>query len=125
MNFEETLEKHLTAVRTRDLESFLETVAKDGTLTVILPNGRLLTDFSEIEELHHDWFGDGDWRMHYEVVSTHEAEGFGTALLKVRYLDVDAHGDPYEMHYFLFLVFEHRGSEWLLIHDQNTTFEAP
>ncbi len=123
MSFQQTLERHLQAVQDRDLDAFLSTVAQDGSLTMILPNGSLLDDYAEIVELHEEWFADPEWQLTTELVTEHETSAMGVALLLVTYQDVDEAGEPIQFQYFLSLTFAKHAEEWLLIHDQNTVLD--
>jgi uncharacterized protein (TIGR02246 family) len=123
MSFEQALERHLRAVRDHDFDAFLATIATDGSLTMILPNGNLLDNYDEIVELHQEWFADSEWQMTTELITKHETAEMGTALLLVNYEDVDADGQPVQFQYFLNLIFARRDGKWLLIHDQNTIID--
>lgn len=123
MTFEQTLARHFKAVQERDLETFLDTVAQDGSLKMILPNGNLLDSYEEIVELHEDWFADTDWQLQAEPVTQYETADMGTALFLINYQDVDEMGQPVEFEYFLNLIFAKRDNKWVLIHDQNTIIE--
>jgi len=123
MSFQKALERHLQAIQEHDVQAFLATVAQDGNLTVILPNGNLLDNFDEIAELHQEWFADPEWQMTTELIKTHERKEMASALLLVTYEDVDEEGEPIQFQYFLNLIFAKYGDEWLVIHDQNTLID--
>jgi uncharacterized protein (TIGR02246 family) len=118
MEFDATLDAHLTAIRRRDLDAFAATVHKD--VTVVLPNGKLLRGRDDVAAFHRDWFADGDWRMELTPEGQTTAGDTAVALFAVDYHDVDGAGAPYHRHYRLALVFARAGDEWLLLHDQNT-----
>jgi ketosteroid isomerase-like protein len=124
MSFQQTLERHLQAVQAHDIDTFLETIADDGSLTMILPNGNLLDNYDEIVELHQEWFADEEWQMSTELISKHESSEMATALLLVNYEDVDEEGGPVQFQYFLNLIFAQRNGKWLVIHDQNTIIDV-
>ena len=123
MTFQQSLERHLTAVQNRDIDTFLKTIANDGRLTLIMPNGSLWQDYADIAELHREWFADPDWQMTTELLTTHESPEMAAALLLVNYTDVDMEGAPVEFEYYLHLLFAKEGDQWLVIHDQNTMIE--
>jgi uncharacterized protein (TIGR02246 family) len=123
VTFQQTLERHLAAVQNRDLDTFLDTIAADGSLTLIMPNGSLWQDHDDIAELHQEWFLDPDWQMTTELLTTHESAEMASALLLVNYTDVDAEGEPVEFQYYLHLLFAKRNGKWLVIHDQNTMMD--
>lgn len=123
MSFQQALERHLQAVKEHDIDAFLDTIATDGSLTMILPNGNLLDSYDEIVELHQEWFADPEWQMTTELVNTHVSSEMASALLLVNYSDVDEDGHPVQFQYFLNLLFVSRNDKWLLIHDQNTIID--
>ena len=124
MNFQQSLARHLQAVEAHDIDTFLDTIADDGSLTMILPNGNLLDNYDEIAELHQEWFADEEWQMSTELVTKHESSEMATALLLVNYEDVDEDGGPVQFQYFLNLIFARRNGKWLVIHDQNTIIDV-
>ncbi|MCB0106153.1 MAG: SgcJ/EcaC family oxidoreductase [Caldilineaceae bacterium] len=123
MSFEQALERHLQAVKAHDIDAFLDTIATDGSLMMILPNGNLLDSYEEIVELHQDWFADQEWQMTTELVNTQVSSEMASALLLVNYADVDEDGHPVQFQYFLNLIFAKRNGKWLVIHDQNTIID--
>ena len=124
MSFQQALERHLQAVQDHDVDTFLKTVAQDGSLTMVLPNGSLLDSYEEIVELHQEWFADPDWQLTTELVTQHESNEMSSALLLVNYEDVDETGESVQFQYFLNLLFANHDGEWLLIHDQNTVIDV-
>lgn len=120
MSFSATLQKHLTAVANRDLPTFTSTLATDGNLTLIMPNGTVMQGADAIIDFHRDWFSDPDWSLELEPINQWERENVGTAIYNVTYSDLDPDGNPYHLRYVLTLVFMKQSDEWLLVHDQNT-----
>ncbi|MCB0063599.1 MAG: nuclear transport factor 2 family protein [Caldilineaceae bacterium] len=123
MSFEQALERHLQAVKEHDLAAFRATIATDGSLTMILPNGNLLDSYDEIIELHEEWFADQEWQMTTELINTHVSSEMASALILVNYSDVDEDGHPVQFQYFLNLLFANRNGKWVVIHDQNTIID--
>lgn len=121
MTFDETLEQHLNAIRTKDFAAFAETVPQQGELSLILLNGKLLDNAEDFIELNRDWFTDPDWSAQIKLVRKVAGEDLGFALVEVDYHDVDRQGQPVHHTYFLSLIFRrHEDGRWLLTHDQNT-----
>ena len=123
MTFQQALQRHLTAVQERDLDTFIDTIASDGSLAMIMPNGNYLDEYQEIVELHQEWFADPEWRMSFELVNQRETPAMASALCLVTYEDVDEEGEPVQFQYFLNLIFAKQGNKWLLVHDQNTIID--
>jgi len=118
MDFDAAVAAHLAAVTGRDLDAYLATVHDE--VTVVLPNGKLLSGRDEVGAFHRDWFADPDWRMDTTPVSTAVTGDTAVTVLAVAYHDVDAAGAAYRKDYLLSLVFARRDGRWLLVHDQNT-----
>ena len=120
MEFAEAVERHLAAVRERDLDGFLATVHDD--VSVVLVNGRLVEGREAVAAFHRDWFADPDWSWSLSPVRLRTAGDTGVALFAVDYRDLDGNGQPYELRYLLSLSFARQdGGAWLLLHDQNTS----
>ncbi|MEM7030063.1 MAG: nuclear transport factor 2 family protein [Chloroflexota bacterium] len=124
MTFEDTLQEHLSAIENRDLEAFMSTIANDGTLTIILPNGTILDDYQKIIDFHKGWFDDPDWSLALTPIRQWQSDQVGMAIFNVIYHDLDAEGNPYQLAYILSLIFAKQGQGWLLVHDQNTMLPA-
>ncbi|MDJ0757056.1 MAG: hypothetical protein QNJ45_26225 [Ardenticatenaceae bacterium] len=120
MTFSKTLTVHLDAIQNRDLETFTGTLAADGKLTIILPNGSFMNQFEEIVEFHRQWFADPDWSLILEEISRWQTEHVGSVVYRVIYNDLDPDGKPYHLRYLLNLTFIYQEGRWLLVHDQNT-----
>lgn len=120
MTFTATLQTHLQAIQERDLNTFLATLTTDDSISVILPNGTLIETRSAFVDFTRHWFADPDWRMTAELIHTVETSAMGIALLSVIYDDLDQHGQPYQLRYYLSLAFAQQQGQWRLVHDQNT-----
>lgn len=123
MTFQETVQVHLQAIATRDLTTFVATLTTKPDLTLLLPNGRFFDQRDAVIEFMRNWFADPDWRMSCAIVRTVETNDMGLALLFVTYDDLDAQGQPYQLQYYLTLVFVQEAGHWVLVHDQNTLAE--
>ncbi|GAA4909566.1 ketosteroid isomerase-like protein [Stackebrandtia albiflava] len=118
MDFSSAAAAHLIAVTGRDLPGLLKTV--DPDVTVIMPDGTLLSGKDAVGEFHEEWFSDPDWSMEVTELSRRSDDHTGVLIYDVEYHDLDPDGEPYELSYLLTMVFRRTGDEWLLFHDQNT-----
>jgi len=114
-----TISMHMTAIQNRDLPSLLKTV-DDDKITLILPNGKYSTSFSEYEKINQEWFDEEDWNIKYDVLNVHRNKNSAIVLTKITYFDKDDHGSVYNFQYFLTMIFEYKMNKWQLIYDQNT-----
>lgn len=124
MTFDETLNKHISAFKSRDLESYSATLLDDGRLSIILLDGTLMTDFDKIIAFHKEWFEDPDWKIYLREVQRLESTDMCNVLFEVDYDDLDPDGIEYHLHYYLNLSFvkttKDGTEQWLLAFDQNT-----
>ncbi|MCL2376158.1 MAG: nuclear transport factor 2 family protein [Defluviitaleaceae bacterium] len=119
-NFESVVQVHLKAIAERDLAAFAEFLHPAHNCIVILPNGSVVEGYENVLDFHKNWFQDLDWRMDVEILDKFDADNVGYALLDVAYHDLDEDRNPYEMKYFLSLLFRKVDDKWILIRDQNT-----
>lgn len=122
MTFDETLDKHIAAFKSRDLASFKETLLSDGRLSIILLDGTRMTNFEEIVAFHKEWFEDEDWKIYLREEQRLETTNMCNVLFEVDYNDLDPDGLEYHLHYYLNLCFirDAQSETWLLAFDQNT-----
>ena len=113
MNFREALGRHLLAIEERDLEALAATVA--DPLILIMADGKLKRTKAEFVEAHRGWFAMKNWTLSAKPVEIYENAGLGVAVLHLDYREDGKRSESY-----LTLVFEHRGSAWLMVQDQNT-----
>jgi uncharacterized protein (TIGR02246 family) len=119
MTFRDTLQKHLDAIRRRDLPALAETLPPDE-LVLITAEGRLVRSAREFVARHADWFRSPTWAMDVEPVSVRESADLGVAVLHLDYRDMAADGTPVRQTSYLTLVFAREGERWLMVQDQNT-----
>lgn len=119
MTFRETLDRHLQAVRNRDLAELIETIAADE-LTLITSDGRLVRTASEFVAMHRGWFAETSWTLDAELVSLVESPEIGVAVLRLGYRDDPPGRPPLREQSYLSLVFALREGRWLMVQDQNT-----
>lgn len=116
------LEKHLSALRSKDLKSFSETLSPDK-LTLVLPNGKLIKTPREFVEMHREWFGEAGWSMTHKVHSISQNGNMGFALVKSEYREEERDGKPYLNTMYVSRIFEKVNGKWLLVYDQATAIK--
>lgn len=114
-SFDAALRTHFTAIKSRDLEAFIATVTDETEMTLIFPNGDLLTTREAVIDLHRDWFADTSWTWEAEVVATTVGVDLAYALVRYTYAD---EAPPRQN--WLSLVFRLEDGAWRLVRDQNT-----
>jgi hypothetical protein len=123
MTFRETLDRHLLAIRGRDLAGLIETLPREE-LTLITSDGRLVRTASEFTEMHRGWFAEPAWTLSAEIVNLIESPEIGVAVVLLDYRD-DTPGRPaLRQASYLSLIFARRDGRWVMIQDQNTPIKA-
>lgn len=119
-SFHAVLVKHLDTIQNKDIIPFLQTISDQDNISVIMPNGRLISGYKDVTKLNKDWFADNDWSLSYQIIKEECTDEMGYAVAEIDYNDVDANGNPYNKIYYLTLIFKRIHEKWLLVHDQNT-----
>jgi len=122
-DFRSVVEAHVKAIEERDLPAFSEFLHPSQSSIIILPNGQMIEGYDSVLNFHKEWFEDLDWRMDIAIMDVFAVGSMGYALLDVVYHDVDQDGNPYELTYFLSLLFVKVDEKWILLRDQNTVKE--
>ncbi|WP_251553061.1 nuclear transport factor 2 family protein [Psychrobacillus sp. MER TA 171] len=119
-SFHTVLIKHLDLMQNKDIIPFLQTISEQEDISVIMPNGRLISGYKDVAEFNKDWFADIDWSLSYQIIKEECTDEMGYAVVEIEYKDVDQNGNPYNKIYYLTLIFKKNNEKWLLVHDQNT-----
>src|SRR5262245_62303336 len=108
MTFRETLDKHLRAIRERDLDALSDLLPADQ-LVLITSDGRLVTAVAEFLAMHRGWFAQPTWSLGTELVSLRESPGLGAAAFRLDYGDDPPGRPPVREASYLTLVFAQIG----------------
>jgi hypothetical protein len=119
-NFEDIVKLHIKTITDRNLTAFSDFLHPSQNSMLILPNGNMIEGYENVLNFHKEWFMDKDWHMDTQIVDILTVDSCGYALLDVTYRDLDEDGNPYELNYFLSLLFKRMDSSWILLRDQNT-----
>src|SRR5688500_6187249 len=107
MTFRETLNKHIAAITSRDIEALVETLPQDE-LVLVMSNGKVVRAVREFVEAHRDWFAMPNWLLHFEPVEFHESVDLGVAIFKLDYTDLRPDGSRFHEFSVLTLTFARR-----------------
>jgi ketosteroid isomerase-like protein len=115
MTFRQALQKHLDAIRDRDLPALADTVAPER-LVLVMADGRLARTTREFLDTHRGWFAASGWTLGTQEIEIIEGSDLALAVLRLDYREPpDVRSESY-----LTLVFQRREGRWLMILDQNT-----
>ena len=113
--FRETLERHLRAIRERNLQELADTVAPQE-LVLIMADGKLARTTREFLDAHRGWFAMDNWTLDVHPVKTFESADLAVAVLRLDYREPPATRSES----LLTLVFQKLDGKWLMVGDQNT-----
>ncbi|HEX8201873.1 MAG TPA: nuclear transport factor 2 family protein [Isosphaeraceae bacterium] len=119
MNFRQTLDEHLRAIRARDLPALVATLPAED-LVLIMADGRLVRSVAEFVEMHRGWFSQSSWTLATELVRLEESPTLGIAVVHLDYRDTPLNGPSLHETSYLTLVFALRDGRWVMVQDQNT-----
>jgi uncharacterized protein (TIGR02246 family) len=119
MTFQETLDKHLAAIREKDLPALAATVAEDE-LVLITAEGRLVESAAEFLDMHRGWFAMDGWTLDAKPVEIFESPDLAVAVLRLDYRETPPDRPAVRQESFLTLVFARQDGGWRMVQDQNT-----
>lgn len=119
-SFDAALQRHVQAIKSRDIAEIEATITRGDRLDLIFPDGRLTSTRAEYVTFHQKWFSDNAWRMEFEPVTRQVGNDVAVALFKTIYTDTAADGKVSTYRNWLSLTFRLENGEWRLVLDQNT-----
>lgn len=120
-SFPSVLQQHLAAIKDRDLESYMMTVAPEESQLMILPDGSSWNSRAEIRAGHAAWFADQSWQFNTSLVRQELTEHWGLVVYRVT---VDRPAKPGSPFLLSMLFAPEKNGCWYLQHDQNTLLPA-
>ena len=118
MRTENIISGYMEGMCRRDIDRIASCLCEASTIVML--NGVVYRGADAILDMHRAWFEDADWRVAYKVESIRETEKVCHALVLIDYEDKTEDGQPYQIQYYLFLLFGKEEGTWKLLHDQNT-----
>jgi hypothetical protein len=123
--FRQTVEAHLAAIATRNMDALIPTITSGNDLQMIAPDGFRHTTRQQYVDFHRQWFATNDnGRLDAEVIHLIESRRLGHALIRYRYRSTDPTGKSHEIVSWLALTFALEGGGWRLVFDQNTLIQT-
>lgn len=119
MSFRAVLERHLQAIRDKDLAALADTVAADE-LVLVMADGKVTRRTSDFLAAHRGWFAMDHWSLAAEPIHVHETFDTGVAVLRLDYRESPPGQSTARQESILTLVFQLREGKWLMVLDQNT-----
>jgi ketosteroid isomerase-like protein len=116
-----TVDRHVSAIKTHDWDSFVSTITAQPDLQLILPDGTMIDGREAYLEILEPWLTGGGFTVSEEVIDQRIGADLGYTLLRMTQLN---EGEEEPSRYFLLLVFALEDGEWRLVHDQNTAIPA-
>lgn len=121
-SFRKTLDIHLNAIRTGNLEKLSPTVADN--VCMISPQGDKIDSREKFMDFHKQWFGLKNWEWNGNILNTEYSGSLGYALIQYKFVLKDSIGNiKYKDSDYLVLIFKNSKNGWKLIHDQNTRIQ--
>lgn len=121
-SFSTVLERHVNAIKQRDLQTYMSTISPTESQLVILPDGSTWNSRNEVEEGHKQWFADKTWEFNIAEVQRKERADWGLVVYRASVDRPQQAGKPF----LLSMMFASAPDGcWYLEHDQNTLLSSP
>ena len=115
--FTDVVDRHVAAVKGRELTTYMHTLAPRDDHLMILPNGARLRSRSAIESMHKEWFADPTWAFNTKEIRRDVRDDWGLVVYEVSVDRPNKPGNPF----LLSMLFAPESDGcWYLQHDQNT-----
>lgn len=118
-----TMEKHLNAVATRNIEDLSATLSTDDDMILILPQTEITYTTKEFIDYHIEWFEDTSWTFDSKIISLKAGTYFGMAVVEVMYREPNLNGKPYFNRMNVSYVLEKKAGRWCVIKDHASSIE--
>lgn len=118
-----TLQKHLDAVSTKNLDSLKSTLSPTGEMMLILPNSEISKTVDKFLEFHEEWFKDSTWTFETKILSTEIGENIGIAVTEIIYREANRNGKPYFNRMNVSYALKIINNNWYVIKDHASSIE--
>ncbi len=122
-NYDCTVERHVSAIKAHDWDSFASTITNQPNLQLILPDGTLIDGREAYLEILEPWLTGGGFTVSEEVIDQRIGADLGYTLLRMTQRN-EGEEEEEPSRYFLLLVFALEDGSWRLVHDQNTAIAS-
>ncbi len=112
-----TLQKLLTSIENKDLESLKTTMAPTGEMELIIPGRAITYTVDEFVALHQNWFKDTTWTMQTNILNLKVDQNIGFATTDAMYKEPERDGKPYFNHMIVSYVLKKTNNKWYVIKD--------
>lgn len=117
------MEKHLTAVKNKDLIALKSTMSPDGEMELIQPGLEIIYTVDSFMRFHEEWFEIPDWTVNTEILSMHVGNRIGVATTEFLYKEPERNGKPYFNRLSVTYTLEKKNGEWVVIKDHACSIE--
>lgn len=122
-SFTNTLEAHLRAVSTKDLELLKSTMSPEGKMQLILPGNEIIHSVDSFLVFHEEWFQDTSWTFETKILSSEVGERIGVGITEVVYREPERNGKPYFNRMIVSYALERLNDQWYIISDHASSIE--
>ncbi|WP_062059619.1 YybH family protein [Aquimarina longa] len=113
----EVLQKLLTSIENKNIESLQATLSPTGQMELILPKTATTYTVDEFVEIHKKWFKDSTWTMKTKILNIKSSNTIAAATTEAIYNEPDRNGVPYYNHMIVTYVLEKINGKWYVIKD--------
>ena len=121
--FTSTLQRHLDAVTSKDLEALKNTLSPEGKLHFMLIKRETTHTVSSFVKFHEEWFKDPNWSFETKILTTDVGPEYGIAITEIVYREPERDGKPYFNRMAVSYGLQFIDGKWYVIKDHATSIE--
>ncbi len=121
--FVATMQKHLDAVSSKNLQALAATMSPDGEMQLILPSTPIINTVDSFLKFHEEWFVDSTWTFETKILNTTIEEDLGIAITEVIYREPERDGKPYFNKMIVSYALKKKNAAWYIIKDHASSIQ--
>ena len=121
--FTATMEKHLAAISTKNLDSLASTMSPEGDMQLMLGGMETIVSVDSFMSFHETWFREPNWTFDTEILNIEVGERVGMAIVESMYREPERDGKPYFNRMTISYVLRKINNKWYVIKDHATSVE--
>ena len=123
--FMTTLEKHMNAITSKDLEVLKESMSPLGHMFFISPNANMVDSVNDYLKYNRDRFQDSTWTMEMEIMNLEVEDKMGFAIVKGHFRKNESNNlsNYNEQEFIISYTLRIEKGKWYVVKEQLTPIE--
>jgi len=118
-----TMQKHLTAVSTKNMTALAETLSPNGEMQLILPASEVNDSVAGFLKFHEEWFKSSNWAFETKILNSKVGTQLAMVVVEAIYREPMRNGQPYFNRMTVSYTLEKIDGHWYVIKDHASSVE--